>query len=79
MASEFVESNIREIIADQLGLSEDDIQPSASITADLGADVLDFLELIMAFEEEFEIEIDDEDAGELKTVGDVIAYVSSKT
>lgn len=76
MASDFVMDKVREIVAEQLGLSEDDVQPEASFTGDLGADALDFLELVMAFEEEFEVEISDEDAEQLKTVKDVALYLS---
>lgn len=79
MSSDFVETKVREIIAEQLGLGVDDVAPEASLSGDLGADVLDLTELVMAFEEEFEVEIDDEDAEKLKTVGDVVQYLSRRT
>ncbi|MFH0799073.1 MAG: acyl carrier protein [Pseudomonadota bacterium] len=76
--AEFVESKVREIVAEQLGLGEDDVQPDASFSGDLGADTLDFMELIMAFEEEFELEIDDADVEGLRTVQDVVDYLSRR-
>ena len=77
--AEFVEGRIREIVAEQLGLSEEDILPTASFSGDLGTDTLDFMELIMAFEEEFQIDIDDNDAEALKTVQDVIDHLSNRS
>ncbi|GAQ26295.1 MULTISPECIES: acyl carrier protein [Tepidanaerobacter] len=68
---------IKQIIADQLGVDEDEIVPEASFIDDLGADSLDIVELIMAFEEEFDIEIPDEDAEKIKTVQDVIDYIKN--
>lgn len=79
MAIEFVESRVREIVAEQLGLGEEEIMPGASFSNDLGVDTLDFIELVMAFEEEFEVDIDDEDAESLNTVQDVIDFLSSRT
>lgn len=76
---DYVENKVREIIADQLGLGEDDVQLDSSLTDDLGADALDFMELVMACEEEFEVEIDDEDAEKFKTIADVVSYLSQKT
>lgn len=70
-----VESKIKEIISDQLGLREDEVKSEASFVDDLGADSLDIVELIMAMEEEFEIEIPDEDAEKILTVTDAIDYV----
>ncbi len=77
--AEFVEGRVREIVAEQLGLSEEDILPTASFSGDLGTDTLDFMELIMAFEEEFQIDIDDNDAEALKTVQDVIDHLSNRS
>jgi acyl carrier protein len=70
---------IKKIIADQLGIDEDDVVPEASFIDDLGADSLDIVELIMAFEEEFDLEIPDEDAEKIKTVQDVIDYIKNHT
>jgi acyl carrier protein len=72
------DKKIREIIADQLGLPEDEISNDSSFVEDLGADSLDIVELIMAMEEEFEIEIPDEDAEKLLTVQDAIEYVKKR-
>ncbi|MFN7064600.1 MAG: acyl carrier protein [Aquificaceae bacterium] len=69
---------IREIIADQLGVEVEKLNPDAKFVEDLGADSLDVVELIMAFEEEFGIEIPDEDAEKIRTVGDVIDYLKEK-
>ena len=65
---------IRDIIVEQLGVDEADVKPESSFTDDLGADSLDLVELIMALEEEFDIEIPDEDAEGIKTVADAIKY-----
>lgn len=77
MSDNFVKDKVCEIVADQLGLGDDDIQLNSTLTGDLGADALDFTELIMAFEEEFEIEIDDDTAEGFKTVQDVVDYISA--
>ena len=69
---------IKSIVADQLGVDEDQVTEDASFIDDLGADSLDTVELIMAFEEEFDVEIPDEDAQKIKTVKDVIDYIESK-
>ena len=69
---------IKSIVVDQLGVDEDQVTEDASFVDDLGADSLDTVELIMAFEEEFVIEIPDEDAQKIKTVKDVIEYIESK-
>ena len=69
---------IKSIVVDQLGVDEDQVTEDASFVDDLGADSLDTVELIMAFEEEFDIEIPDEDAQKIKTVTDVIEYIESK-
>ncbi len=68
---------IKQIIADQLGIDEDQVVPEASFIDDLGADSLDIVELIMAFEEEFDMEIPDEDAEKIKTVQDVLDYIKN--
>ena len=69
---------IKSIVADQLGVDEDQVTEDASFIDDLGADSLDAVELIMAFEEEFDVEIPDEDAQKIRTVKDVIEYIESK-
>lgn len=74
-----VETSVREIIAEQLGINEEDILLESSFVEDLGADSLDIVELVMALEEEFEIDIPDEDAEKIETVKELIDYVSSKT
>ena len=71
-------NKIKSIVVDQLGVDEDQVTEDASFVDDLGADSLDTVELIMAFEEEFDIEIPDEDAQKIKTVKDVIEYIESK-
>lgn len=67
---------IKKIIVDQLGVDENKITENSSFIDDLGADSLDIVELIMAFEEEFDIEIPDEDAEKMKTIGDAVKYLS---
>ena len=73
-----VESKIKTIIAEQLGVKPEEVTPTASFVDDLGADSLDTVELIMALEEEFNVEIPDEDAEKMKTVGDAIKYIEEK-
>lgn len=74
-----VADKITEIIVEQLGVKPEEVVPEASFVDDLGADSLDTVELVMAFEEEFGAEIPDEDAEKLQTVGDAIKYVEEKT
>jgi acyl carrier protein len=73
-----IEQKIKEIIVEQLNVEASAVTPEAAFIDDLGADSLDTVELVMAFEEEFGAEIPDEDAEKLKTVGDVITYLTSK-
>jgi acyl carrier protein len=73
-----IEDKVKEIIVDQLGVEAEQVKPEASFIDDLGADSLDTVELVMAFEEEFDLEIPDEDAEKIKTVGDAINYIKSK-
>ena len=73
-----LEDKVKEIIVEQLGVNADQLTAEASFIEDLGADSLDTVELVMAFEEEFGAEIPDEDAEKLTTVGSVIDYLKSK-
>jgi acyl carrier protein len=72
------ESKVREIIINELGVEPEKVTLEASFVEDLGADSLDTVELVMAFEEEFGIEIPDEDAEQLQTVGDAVKYLNDK-
>ena len=73
-----VEEKVKSIIVDQLGVNETEVTASASFVDDLGADSLDTIELVMAFEEAFGIEIPDEDAEKIKTVQNAIEYVQAQ-
>ena len=73
-----VAEKIKQIVSEQLGVDEGEVTPTASFVDDLGADSLDTVELVMAFEEAFEIEIPDEDAEKIRTVQDAITYVEKK-
>ncbi|MCD8162737.1 MAG: acyl carrier protein [Synergistaceae bacterium] len=75
---EEVQSKLKEIVMDRLNAEEDLIKPEASFVEDIGADSLDIVELIMGIEEEFDIEIPDEDAEKLTTVGEAMEYVKTK-
>jgi acyl carrier protein len=70
-----IEDRVKQIIVEQLGVEEGEVTPSASFVDDLGADSLDTVELVMAFEEAFDIEIPDEDAEKIRTVQDAISYI----
>ena len=70
-----VEERVKEIICEQLGVEEDEVTPNAKFIEDLGADSLVTVELVMAFEEEFNLEIPDEEAEKIVTVGDAITYI----
>ncbi len=70
-----VEERVKQIIVEQLGVDEAEVTPNASFVDDLGADSLDTVELVMAFEEAFEIEIPDEDAEKIRTVQDAVTYI----
>jgi acyl carrier protein len=73
-----IQEKVKDIIVEQLGVNAEQVVPEAKFIEDLGADSLDTVELVMAFEEEFEIEVPDEDAEKLQTVGDVYKYVEEK-
>ena len=73
-----VDERVKKIIAEQLGVEEDEVTPEASFVEDLGADSLDTVELVMALEEEFGIEIPDEDAEKILTVGKALDYIKEK-
>ena len=74
-----VEDKIREIIVEQLGVSAEEVVPEASFIDDLGADSLDIVELVMGMEEQFQVEIPDEDAERMQSIGDAINYVEERT
>ncbi len=76
--AENVTDKVKEIIVNELGVEPEKVTPQASFVEDLGADSLDTVELVMAFEEEFGIEIPDEDAEKLQTVGDAVNYLKEK-
>ena len=78
MADQNVESKVKEIIVSKLGVEESQVTPNASFTNDLGADSLDTVELVMEFEKAFNLQIPDEDAEKIQTVGDAVNYINTK-
>jgi acyl carrier protein len=78
MKLEEIQKKLKDIVVDRLNVEEAQIKPEASFVEDLGADSLDIVELIMGIEEEFDIEIPDEDAEKLTTVGEALNYVKNK-
>ena len=74
-----VEEKVQQIVCEQLGVSPEEVKPEASFIDDLGADSLDTVELVMAFEEEFEIEIPDEEAEAIATVKNAVDYINSNS
>ncbi|MFK5921594.1 MAG: acyl carrier protein [Verrucomicrobiota bacterium] len=76
MADDSIEEKVKNIIVEQLGVNADQVVADAKFIEDLGADSLDTVELVMAFEEEFDIEVPDEDAEKLMSVGDVTKYIA---
>ena len=75
MAEKSIEEKVKDIIVEQLGVNPEQVTPQASFIEDLGADSLDIVELVMAFEEEFGIEIPDDAAESIVTVGDAVKYI----
>ena len=73
-----IEAKVKQIVMEKLGVEESQVVPSANFVADLGADSLDTVELVMAFEDEFQITIPDEDQEKLRTVGQAIDYLKEK-
>ena len=73
-----IEDRVKKIVCEQLGVKEEDVKPSAAFVEDLGADSLDTVELVMALEEAFDIEIPDESAEGIATVGDAVKYIEDK-
>jgi acyl carrier protein len=78
MAEKSIEDKVKDIIVEQLGVNPEQVTPQAKFIEDLGADSLDTVELVMAFEEEFNVEVPDEEAEKLQTVGDVVKYIEDK-
>ncbi len=72
-------SKVKDIVVEQLGVDEEEVAEQASFVDDLGADSLDIVELVMALEEEFDLEIPDEDAEKIVTVGDAVNYIKENT
>ena len=79
MSEKSIEEKVKDIIVEQLGVNPEQVTPTASLIEDLGADSLDTVELVMAFEEEFGVEVPDEDAEKLQTVGDVVKYIEERS
>ena len=75
MTTKSIEERVKEIICEQLSVEESEVNPSAKFIEDLGADSLDTVQLVMAFEEEFGLDIPDEDAEKITTVGDATQYI----
>ena len=76
--SQDILNRVKKVTVEELGVKEEEVVESASFTEDLGTDSLDVVELVMAFEDEFSIEIPDDEVGEIKTVGDAVSYISKK-
>ena len=74
-----IQAKVKEIIINKLGVDDGQITPEASFTNDLGADSLDTVELVMEFEKAFNLQIPDEDAEKISTVGDAVKYITAKT
>ncbi|MCB8931852.1 MAG: acyl carrier protein [Fimbriimonadaceae bacterium] len=76
--SQAVIDRVKKVVVEELGVKEEEVVDTASFTEDLGADSLDVVELVMALEDEFGIDIPDEEVGEIKTVGDAVSYIGKK-
>ena len=76
--SEDIFERVKKVTVEELGVKPEEVVETASFTEDLGADSLDVVELVMAFEDEFGIDIPDEEVGEIKTVGDAVTYITKK-
>ena len=79
MSEKSIEEKVKDIIVEQLGVNAEQVTTTASFIEDLGADSLDTVELVMAFEEEFGVEVPDEEAEKLQTVGDVVKYIQANS
>ena len=77
MAEKSIEEKVKDIIVEQLGVNPEQVTPTASFIEDLGADSLDIVELVMALEEQYGMEISDEDAEKIRTVKDVVTYIEA--
>jgi acyl carrier protein len=77
--SQDVFERVKKVTVEELGVKPEEVVETASFQEDLGADSLDVVELVMAFEDEFQIDIPDEEVGEIKTVGDAVSYISKKS
>jgi acyl carrier protein len=78
MSDKSIEERVKDIIVDQLGVSADQVTADAKFVEDLGADSLDTVELVMALEEEFDVEVPDDEAEKLQAVNDVVSFITSK-
>ncbi len=78
MTTTTIDDRVKQMVADQLHVEFDKVQPASSFIEDLGADSLDIVELVMSMEEEFDLQIPDEDGEKIKTVGDAITYIKGK-
>jgi acyl carrier protein len=78
MSEKSIDQKVKDIIVEQLSVNAEQVTPEAKVIEDLGADSLDIVELVMAFEEEFGVEVPDSDAEKLLTVGDVVKYIEDK-
>ena len=78
MDAQATESRVVDLIVEQLGVSREEVAPEASFLDDLGADSLDIVELVMSFEEEFDLEIPEDDAEKIQTIGDAFSYIKER-
>ena len=78
LMSQDILNRVKKVTVEELGVKEEEVSETSSFTEDLGADSLDVVELVMAFEDEFGIDIPDDEVGEIKTVGNAVEYISKK-